>query len=126
MEDPHLRSATLGYSLALCRAIAACRQLEQLLNLLTQGVASLLDCGLLDTGGDAPDEEVGACRRSLVAAAAAAADQSEHSPGWLVQHAFYCSSAFQEVSQVLLTGEAGTMHAHGAAIKHGAASPTAG
>ncbi|KAL4458913.1 hypothetical protein ABPG75_013778 [Micractinium tetrahymenae] len=110
MEDAQLRSATLGYALALCRAIAACRQLEQALGLLAQGANALLDIPELGDSSvdaaDAVDEELASCRHSLAvaaAAAAAAAGSELHSAGQLLQHVFYSSPAFQEVSEVLLT-----------------------
>lgn len=122
MEDKQLRSATLCYTLSLCRAIAACRQLERVLSLLTQGVSALLDYPQLETSStDATDEELGACRRSLAAAAAAATGYSQCSHGQMVQHAFYSSTAFQEASQALLTGIAGVVPAQSKASKHGAA-----
>lgn len=120
MDGSQLRSAARAYALALCRAIAACRQLEQVLTLLTQGVGALVHCRELDTSSaDAADEEVSAYRRALAAAAAAAAGQSQnqYDSVELVQHAFYSSTAFQEVSQVLLTGKNGAVSAHGEAFK---------
>lgn len=102
-----LRRQVTAYTLALCRAITSCRDLQHLLQLLQQAVSALseaADAPDPDTSNAEAGEELGACLAALAAAAAAAAAE----PGQrrdLLHQQFYASSAFQDLSNALLTGE---------------------
>lgn len=102
-----VRSLVVGYTWAVCRAIASCAELLGVLRLLEEAASTLLQIpNSVDqpcTGTEAPDAELRSCRQTLLAAVAAAAA----APGeqWqLLRHHLYTSSAFPDLSITLLTG----------------------
>ena len=103
-----LRPLVQGYALALCGALAACRELQGVLAQLSQAAALLI--GAEDQSEqqhavtEAQSEQLEACRRSLAAAAAAAAGSGQQ-PSTLLRPLFYASAAFQDLAETLLTGQ---------------------
>lgn len=105
--------STLGsYALALCRALAACRDLRGAVALLQQAAATLLEHdGHPNVQAVAPDaaadaEALAAAHTALLAAAAAAAPGQP--PAQLLRPMLYALPAFQDLAEMLLTGGQGT------------------
>lgn len=107
MEE-QLRSSLPSYALALCRALAACREAQGVVALLEQAAATLLNSDAFIAAESAPAdaaadaEALAAARSALLAATAAAAPGQP--PSQLLWPLFYTSSAFQDVAETLLTG----------------------
>lgn len=97
------------YVVALCRAITECREPSCVLRLLSQASSSLLDRKSheekQDSGAEAADGELDACRHSLAGAAAAAARQAGEPAPHLIRRQFFSSPVFQDLAEVLLTGK---------------------
>ena len=78
-----VRPLVVGYTWALCRAIASCTELLRVLRLLKQAANTLfqIDDGLDQpcAGTEAGDEDVTSCRRALLVAVAAAIGCVEYS-----------------------------------------------
>lgn len=104
-----LRQAVLGYSLALCRSITACKDIDRLLVLLQQAVGTLIQgTDGTESHANAADDELSACRSALLAAVAEGGSSPteaavEQQPS--LAHEFYTGPAFQDLAEVLLTGE---------------------
>jgi hypothetical protein len=109
-----VRPLVVGYTWALCRAIASCAELLGVLRLLEEATSTLLRISdTVDqpcTGTEAPDAELPSCRQALlVAVAAAAAAPAEQRQ--LLRHHLHISSAFQDLAETLLTGKCAAGHA---------------
>lgn len=93
-----------SYVLALLRAIAACRELQALLQLLGQAADTLLDPSDLSSAAEAGGHELRERHEALAVAAAEAAAARGQPAAQLLRPIFYASPAFQELAETLLTG----------------------
>ena len=104
-----VRPLVVGYTWALCRAIASCAELLGVLRLLDQAASTLFQihdavdqpCAVTE----AANEELRSCRRALLAAVSAAAVAPGAEQRQLLRYHLYSSSAFHDLSEMLLTGE---------------------
>lgn len=107
LGDEELVEGLQDLLLALCRSLAACRELQAVLQLLAQASSTVLGVAdqqhAPDGGAEAPGGQELQASYAAVAAAAAAAAPGQ-SPADVLRPLFYASPASLDLAETLLTG----------------------